>query len=89
MPTLPKIFRPVTRNTLIFLFGLRVHIFENYFSYFSAKTYIIVGTLKFFILTFLITAKFFTTSSVIAQMYQLITTKVQINFKLFGDKHCR
>ena len=22
MPTLPKMFRPVTRNTLIFLFGL-------------------------------------------------------------------
>ena len=26
MPTVPKIFRPVTRNTLIFLFGLKWHL---------------------------------------------------------------
>ena len=29
-PTLPKIFRPVTRNTLIFLFGLRISVNAQY-----------------------------------------------------------
>ena len=39
MPTLPKIFRPVTRNTLIILFGLII----RYVTFFSAKAYV-VGT---------------------------------------------
>ena len=48
---------------------------------------------KLFILTLFITATFFTTSTVFAQMYQfslnLNSTEIQFNIKLVGDKHCR